>query len=118
SWSWSRGQHLAHPRLDLRGRRAWSEALQHLASPADEEFREIPLDGPCAEQAGTRRFQVLEQWMRRWSVHSDLGKQRKRDLVAIGAEPLDLSLSAGLLVSELIAREAEYREAGRRKRAM
>src|SRR6185503_5448269 len=48
--------------------------------------------------------------MRACAVDVDLREQRKRDIVVQRAEFLDLRFVAGLLMPELIAREAEHRE--------
>src|SRR5262249_34677729 len=45
------------------------------------------------------------------AVHLDLRVERERDVVARRAEALDLALVPGLLVPELVAREAEHLEA-------
>src|SRR5262249_37461351 len=56
------------------------------------------------------RLQQPEQRMRVVSVDVDLAEQRKRDVVLVRAELLNLRFSTGLLMSELIARKPEHDE--------
>src|ERR1700744_4912049 len=49
------------------------------------------------------------------AVDLDLGEQRERHVVLVGAKLADLGLVARLLMAELVAREAEHGEAARAK---
>jgi hypothetical protein len=48
--------------------------------------------------------------MRILAVHFDLCEHRKGDSIVPGAEPLDLSFTARLLLSEMVTRKTEHHE--------
>src|SRR3984885_7613638 len=52
------------------------------------------------------------------AVDLDLGEHRERHIVLVGAKLADCSLVPGLLMAELVAREAEHSEAALAKASM
>src|SRR5580698_4853882 len=106
---------LAERRLDVLserlrpiGRRI---AAQDAKLPVDQELCEIPLDRLRAQETACFLFERLEQRMGVRAVDFDLGEHRERHVVLVGAELLDRSLVARLLMAELVARKAKYGEA-------
>ena len=86
------------------------ETLDDASLLVHKKFGEIPLDG-VAEQPAFFVFQELVKWVRVVAVDLNFRKQREIDAVIHIAERLDFVVVAGLLVAELIAREAENFEA-------
>src|SRR5206468_7457118 len=89
----------------------------HLARTIDQEFGEIPFDR-WTQQARFLALQIVKQRMRACAIDLDLGKHREGDAVIFSAELFDLFGIAGFLVSELVARKSEDREAARGERLM
>ena len=95
---------------DLAGLGGRPVAVEHLAVAADQELREVPLDGP-AEQAALLALEPLVERVGVLAVDLDLGEHGERDAVLLLAEGGDLLLGAGFLPAELVAREPEDGEA-------
>src|ERR1044071_7820024 len=90
------------------GRRAWLEAFDNFAIPADQELAEIPFD-----VTGEWGFLSGESDIKRMTfrtVDVDFVEERKSDAVFLGAELLDLLIVAGFLATELVTRKSEHGE--------
>ena len=84
-----------------------AEPLDDLAVGADEELREVPLDALHPQEARRLTGQPAEERIGGVAVHVDLGHHRKCHTVVQLAELGDLVVAAGVLVGELVAREAD-----------
>jgi hypothetical protein len=94
---------VAAHRLGL-GRRG--EAGHGRAVGCDEELGEVPLDRRAEQTAGAL-LEEAEDGIGAPAVDVDLRRQREGDAVVDRAELLDRGVVSGLLVRELVAREAE-----------
>src|SRR5262249_44585389 len=84
-------------------------ALQHPSVATDEELLEVPADLPrAAAVSGSEEF--IDGVAVR-AVHLEFGTEREGHIVLAAAEGGDLRLAARFLAGELIAREADDREA-------
>ena len=63
-------------------------------------------------------FERLKQRVGVHAIDLDLGEHRERHIILVGAELSDFGLVARFLMAELIAREAEHREAAFAKAPM
>ncbi|MCY1542564.1 hypothetical protein D9M68_783190 [compost metagenome] len=87
--------------------------LEHAAVLAHQELGEVPLDGLAAQQAGRLRAEPLVERMGLGAVDVDLAHHGKRDAEIALAEGGDLLVAAGVLLAELVAREAQHHQATR-----
>src|SRR5262245_49351647 len=85
------------------------KALDDLAVRTDQELGEIPLD--VARKGGIRSRELGIERVAVGAVDLDLVEQREGHIVLGRAELLDLLVGPGLLGAELVAGEAEHREA-------
>ena len=84
-------------------------ALDDVALSIDEELFEVPGD---VATVALLALQPGVQVACRIAVDVDLVEHREGDVVRAGGELEDLGVGAGLLPTELVAREGEHREAG------
>jgi hypothetical protein len=96
--------------LDGLGRAGGSESRHDVPGAIDQELGEIPFDRGGPQQARPLRFQEREQRMSAIAVDVNLREQRKRDVVFVLAELVNLLLGARLLTAKLIARKPEHDE--------
>jgi hypothetical protein len=87
------------------------EAPDDLAGARDEELLEVPGDVAGGALGVGRRRQLLVDGVAVVAVHVDLLEEREAHAVGGRAELLDLLRRARLLAHELVAREADDREA-------
>src|SRR5262249_30426305 len=100
-----------HRRIIRRGPRA--EARHRLAIGRHHELLEVPLHvARLALGVGDRGEDLVDR-VALVAVDVDLLHHREGDAVGRAAEGLDLLGGAGLLVTELVAREADHLEAAR-----
>lgn len=100
-------QQLAQLLGDRFGRDARRESSHHVAGGIHEELLEVPGDIGGLALAGLLRLEPLVQLGSVVTVHVDLGEHREIDVVVVGDEGTDFFGGAGLLMAELVAREAE-----------
>lgn len=100
-------QQLAQLFGDRFGSDARGESSYHVAGGIHEELLEVPGDIGALALAGLLGFEPLIQLGSVVAVHVDLGEHREIDVVVVGDESTDFFGGAGLLLAELIAREAE-----------
>ncbi len=86
----------------------WTEALDDLSFPVDEELRVVPFDFR-RQQAGLFFLQERIKRMLIRSIDVDLLKHRKRHAIVQLTELHRLFLTRELLLIELIARKSEHR---------
>jgi hypothetical protein len=89
-----------------RGRR-WVP-LDHIAGLVDEEFLKVPGDVIGLAFAGLRVLEHLIEGGGAGTVHFDLREHGEVHIELRGCEFKDLSVGAGLLVRELVARKSEH----------
>ena len=99
--------------FELHGEVLRKMEVKNLAFRGNEELAEVPWDvlyfaSLWVLEAGVF-LQVLEQGNGVFSVDLDLVEQVKLHSVLASRELLDFGISAGLLVKELVAREAPNR---------
>lgn len=98
--------------LDAVGRRGRLITL-HIVPTSDKELAKVPLNVSSAEGgeegAAAVALELLVERVRVGAVDIDLGHEHERRLHTVvgGRKRLDLGIAAGLLATELVAREAE-----------
>jgi hypothetical protein len=92
-------------------RRRWREAFDNVAFAIDQKLSEVPFEAPRPEHSEAGGFQETVKRIGAGAVDIDLGEERECDVVLQAAEVFDFVGVSGLLVAELVAREAEDREA-------
>jgi putative transposase len=101
--------------FNLGGNPHWSgsrgEAVHHAPVTIDKKLGEVPGDASDSEEPALALFQEAVQWVRRGSVHIDLGEDGKTDTVILRAECANLLCRSWFLMTKLIARKAEHGKA-------
>src|SRR5215218_4877699 len=96
--------------LDVLGSGRRAVALDDVALGVDQELGEVPLDLGAAEQPGLLGLEPPVERVRVVAVDLDLGEQRERHAVVALAERGGLLVGIGVLVAELVTREAQHDE--------
>ncbi len=108
--------------LHARAKPCWrdggTEAFNNATGAVDKELGEVPLDGAGPEKTASSAFEMVVERVGRSTVDLDAGEDGKGDGEPIGAEACDFGVGAGLLVTELVAGEAEDAKAARAQVAM
>jgi hypothetical protein len=100
-------QQLAQLFGDRLGCCGWREPGHHVTGSVHQKFLEVPGDIRALGLAGLLGLEPLVQLGSVVAVHVDLGEHREIDVVVVGDEGTDFFGGAGLLLAELVAREAE-----------
>ena len=100
-------QQLAQLLGDRFGRDPRRESSHHIAGGIHEELLKVPGDIRALALTGLLGLEPLVQLGSVVAVHVDLGEHREIDVVVVGDEGTDFFGGAGLLLAELVAREAE-----------
>jgi hypothetical protein len=105
-------QILGKVRRDFFGRGLRGVSGDDLARSIDEELFEVPGDGVGVTSSRLFVAEPLVQIAGSVAVHIDLGKHGERGIVLTGCKCKYFGIGAGLLPSELVAREGQHVEPG------
>lgn len=105
-------QLLLNRALDSSRRASTRPPLLDQSIPSNKELLKVPLNPLEAQQTRDGALHPLPHGLCLVAVDIGFAKYRERDAVIELAEGLDVVVGAGVLVAELIAREAEDFEVG------
>ena len=105
-------QQFLNARFQFCGRGLRRVAFDYVALAIDEELGEVPANA-AAEEAGLLVFEELVERVGGVAVDVDFAEDGEFDAIVQVTERFDVGVGAGLLMSELIAREAEDFESAR-----
>ena len=84
---------------------------QYSAVSSHQELVEVPLNSAGTQKTTASPFQLAVKGVRIGAVHFNLREHRKGDGIVLGTEFRNGVFGSWLLMTKLVARKTEYREA-------
>ena len=97
--------------LEVFGSAIRAVTCQYSAVSSDQELVEVPLNPAGAQKTPAGIFQLAVKGVRVGAVHFNLREHRKGDGIVFGTEFRNDVFGSWLLMTKLVARKTEYREA-------
>ena len=97
--------------LEVFGSAIRAVTCQYSAVSSHQELVEVPLNSAGTQKTAASPFQLVVKGMRIGAVHFNLREHRKGDGIVLGTEIRNGVFGSWLLMTKLVARKTEYREA-------